>query len=92
MNDVLMSSDTLFIDKELAKTVGLNNAIFIQMMNKLSGGNWVKITYPELQEKLPFWSEPTIMRRVKFATENGYLDVKYAGKNDIDRTNSYKSK
>ena len=61
---------TVILYVELAKKIGLNEAIVLQhvsacleeSMYKRDGHFWVQHTYQEWQEQLPFWSQGTIKR------------------------------
>ena len=88
---------TVILYVELAKKIGLNEAIVLQhvsacleeSMYKRNGHFWVQHTYQEWQEQLPFWSQGTIKRIFTSLEKTGY--IRTANYNDLkmDRTKWY---
>ncbi|MDN6162330.1 MAG: DNA replication protein DnaD, partial [Atopostipes sp.] len=71
--NLLINEYPLLVLPNLAKEIGLNEAIFIQQLHywlngksaKVKDGKkWVYNTYEDWQEQFPFWSVPTIKRIV----------------------------
>lgn len=65
----ILDSRPLVLSAELAKKIGLNEAIFLQQLTfwlkrTKNGKKYVYKTYEEWQKELPFWSESTIKRTV----------------------------
>lgn len=90
--NLLINEYPLLVLPNLAREIGLNEAIFIQQLHywlngksaKVKDGKkWVYNTYEDWQEQFPFWSVPTIKRIVsklrekKLIATNNYNKFKY---------------
>lgn len=71
----------LLIYPELAKEIGVNEAILLQQLNywlKRTTHNYVHKTMEEWNKEIPFVSEITIKRTVKKLKDMGLIKVKRA--------------
>ena len=98
---LFLNENPLLILPELAKRIGLNEAIVLQQIhywlvinenkqqNYHDGRYWTFNTYSDLQKQFSFWSEITIKRIVAKLKSNGYILVGNYNKYKYDRTNWY---
>ncbi|TQR29421.1 DnaD domain-containing protein [Brevibacillus brevis] len=81
MNKLLLDEQPLVIIPELARLIGLNEAVVLQQLHywlRISqhyhdGRHWVYNTYKKWQEQFPFWSEITIRRIFTGLEKQGLL-------------------
>ncbi|KFN88988.1 replication protein [Tetragenococcus halophilus] len=94
-DNLLINEYPLLVLPNLAKEIGLNEAIFIQQLHywlngksaKLRDGKtWVYNTYEDWQEQFPFWSVPTIKRIVNKLREKKLIITKNYNKFKYDKT------
>lgn len=95
----LHSKHPIVISAELAKYVGLNEAIILQQLNYWiegtgsgvdhDGRRWVYNTQPQWQEQFPFWSVDTVKRTFTSLQKRGLILVQQLAKSKHDRTNYY---
>ena len=99
---LLRNSLPLVIDIQLAKAVGLEEAIVIQQIhywliinqrndrNLHAGYYWTYNSYTEWQKQFPFWSEHTVRRIFGDLEKKGYIISGNFNKLTIDRTKWYR--
>lgn len=95
----LHSKHPIVISAELARYVGLNEAIILQQLNYWiegtgsgidhDGRRWVYNTQPQWQEQFPFWSVDTVKRTFTSLQKRGLILVQQLAKSKHDRTNYY---
>lgn len=103
-NNLLLDEYPLMVLPQLAKTVGLNEAIVLQQVhywllnnkrnNKqdycIDGKWWVKASYPKWQkDNFPFWSVKTIQRTVTSLTTLTLLESAQHNKGTGDQSKFY---
>lgn len=90
--------DPLVVDRDLAKIIGLNEAILLQEIKELlytngkdiDGKCWVKRTASEFSENdFPFWSKSTIRRAIANCEKKGLLLKGNLSNSKFDKTNWY---
>lgn len=97
MNNLLIDDYPLVVLPNLAKRIGLNEAILLQQMhfwiqkrkNIIDDISWVYNTYAGWAEQFPFWSESTIKRTVRSLENQNLLLVGNFNKLKIDNTKWY---
>jgi hypothetical protein len=97
----LASNDLLLFRKELAKKIGLNEAVFLQQLHywlekdtvgvEINGIRWVYNSYIEWQEtNFPFWSIKTIQRIINRLEKMRLIVSQQASKRHYDRRKYYR--
>lgn len=97
MSKLLMSERPLCILPQLAKKIGLNEAIILQQVhywleksrNFENGCYWVFNTYQQWMEQFPFWSIPTIRRTIAKLEAKGLLISGHFNSKSSDHTKWY---
>ena len=97
MSSLLIPCEPLQVLPNLAKAIGLNEAIFLQQLhywlqrskNEHDGRVWVYNTYEEWQTQFPFWSLDTMQRIARKLVKSGLLVVHQFNKQNWDRRNWY---
>lgn len=89
----------LVINPELAKRIGLNEAIVLQQMNywlnetesgvEHEGRRWIYNTHEQWVEQFPFWSQDTVKRAITSLKKQGILRVEKLNRGKCDHTNFY---
>lgn len=98
MSNLLISEHPLMVLPELAKAIGLNEAIILQQVhywlgrseNIKDGHRWVYNSYPQWQEQFPFWGINTIKRSIYSLEESGLLVSGNYNKAKMDKTKWYR--
>jgi len=96
-NNLLLDEHPLIILPKLACQIGLEEAIILQQVhywllrskNEFDGRPWVYKTYAEWQNEFPFWSIPTIRRKISGLEKNGVLLVGNYNQYKLDQTKWY---
>ncbi|WP_170008518.1 helix-turn-helix domain-containing protein [Bacillus fonticola] len=91
------TKEPLSFSRELATKVGVKGALIVTVIaNQLrdeseihKGELWVRSTYEELLERLPFMSVPTIRRTIKKLEELDYIRSAKLGKHPMDTAKYY---
>lgn len=96
---LLMKRRPLLFSPELARRVGLSEAIALQQICywvtetesgvEHQGRRWIYNTYAEWAKQFPFWSEDTIKRTMNSLRTQGLILVEQLNKSKHDRTNYY---
>ncbi|WP_194740097.1 hypothetical protein, partial [Pasteurella multocida] len=95
---LLIDDQPLQVLPELAKAIGLNEAIFVQQLHyflniskhKYEERIWIYNTIDEWCEIFPFWSKKTIQRTIKRLEEMGLiLSTNKLNKMKMDKTKWY---
>ena len=96
---LLFSFRPLIINPELARRIGLNEAIVLQQMNYWlmetdsgvthDGRRWIYNTYEQWNDKFPFWSQDTVKRAITSLKKQGILRVEKLNTGRCDHTNFY---
>ncbi|MDY0654736.1 hypothetical protein NMV46_11105 [Pasteurella multocida] len=95
---LLIDDQPLQVLPELAKAIGLNEAIFVQQLHyflniskhKYEDRIWIYNTIDEWCEIFPFWSKKTIQRTIKKLEEMGLiLSTNKLNKMKMDKTKWY---
>lgn len=93
MSKLIIKEEPLLVLPSLAKSIGLNEAVFLQQIQSLSnesihfhdGYYWVRSTYEDWHRQCPFWSISTIKRTIKRLELRKFIIVgkynNYAGDN-----------
>lgn len=97
MSRLLFSENPLVVNPELAKKIGLNEAIILQQLHYWSqkssiehdGYKWVYNTIEQWHEQFMFFSKDTIKRTLKKLKDAGLIKVERLSNNRLDRTNYY---
>jgi hypothetical protein len=100
-DNLLIQEPPLQVLPSLAKTIGLNSAIFLQQLhywatNKKTDGlekngyKWIYNTYEEWKENFPFWSERTIQRIILDLENEGIILSEQFGKSHYERKKYYR--
>lgn len=97
MNNFLIDDYPLIVLPNLAKEIGLNEAIILQQIhfwmkkrkNVKNGVSWVYNTYDEWVKQFPFWSKSTIRRTVTSLENKNLLITDNFNKLKIDNTKWY---
>ena len=102
MNQLLFDRYPLVVNPQLAKLIGLNEAIILQQVhywakhNEKAGKNyedgefWTYNTYEEWQRQFPFWSTSTIRRTISRLQNIGLLVVGRYNRHAADNTKWYR--
>ncbi|QDF28976.1 hypothetical protein [Halarcobacter anaerophilus] len=93
----LVEKTKLTIEPNLAKEIGLNEAIFIKQLDYwlkkstklIDDKKWVFNTVDQWQIQFPFWSKNTVIRTIEKLKKNGCIYVKQLDTNLLNRTNWY---
>lgn len=96
---LLNSEHPIVINAQLARIVGLNEAIVLQQLNywingtasgvEHDGRRWVYNTQDQWQEQFPFWSVDTVKRAFASLKKQRLIVVEQLSKKQHDRTNYY---
>lgn len=98
MTLLMFDKHPLVIDKKLAKTIGLNQAMILQQVhywlelnkkNKINfheGKHWTYNTINEWQEEFSFWSKETVKRAFNKLRDLGIIQVGNFNVYKMDRT------
>jgi len=97
MSKLLFDENPLVILPELARKIGLNQAIVLQQLHywisksnkKYEDKYWVYNTAEEWQEQFSFWSVDTIKRTFLKLKKDGYISVKQLSEDKRNKTNYY---
>jgi uncharacterized phage protein (TIGR02220 family) len=97
MNKRLINEAPLIIIPSLAVKIGLNESVILQQVHYwlqsskhvFEGRKWVYNTYQDWQKQLPFLSESTIRRAIRFLEKEGYLISASWNKTKMGRTKWY---
>lgn len=97
--NLLLKFRPLLFNPELARRVGLNEAIALQQISywvtetesgiEFEGRRWIYNTYPNWVKQFPFWSEDTVKRTMISLKNQGLILVEQLNKGSHDRTNYY---
>ena len=97
--NLLLKFRPLLFSPELARRVGLNEAIALQQISywvtetesgiEFEGRRWIYNTYPNWVKQFPFWSEETVKRTMISLRKQGLILVAQLNKAKHDRTNYY---
>lgn len=97
--NLLLKFRPLLFSPELARRVGLNEAIALQQISywvtetesgiEFEGKRWIYNTYPNWVKQFPFWSEETVKRTMISLRKQGLILVQQLNKAQHDRTNYY---
>ena len=95
----LHSKHPIVVDIDLAKVIGLNEAIVLQQINywlhvgggkNADGRHWIKHTISEfLKKDFPFWSRSTVKRIIANCEKEGFLLVKNLNRAGFDKSKWY---
>ena len=94
----LFDEHPLVIDKELAKVIGLNEAIVLQQVNywlhgkhakRIEGRLWTYNSMKKWNEQFPFWGLNTVKRTFSSLEKDGLLIVGNYNKYKFDKTKWY---
>lgn len=95
----IIEEQIIAFQPSLAVKFGMTKAIILQHLHwrsrkswhEWNDKKWVKTTYKQLQEQLPFIKESTIRKAIKELEKQGCLDIRHdnSGKY-LDRTNYYR--
>jgi len=96
-NRLLLDEQPLIILPELARKIGLNEAIVLQQINYwladskhiYEGRKWVYNSYTEWQKQFPFWSINTIRRAISKLEKSGLVISGNFNKMKLDNTKWY---
>lgn len=97
MANLLLDEHPLLILPSLACRVGLEEAIILQQIhywlvrstNEINGKKWVYKTYDEWHIEFPFWSVPTIRRKITGLEKSGIILVGNYNQYKLDQTKWY---
>lgn len=97
MSKLIIDEEPLLVLPRLAKSVGLNEAIFLQQIHYwlnrsnhfYDGRRWIYNSIPGWAKQFPFWSENTIRRVLKNLEEANLLIVGNYNKAKFDKTKWY---
>lgn len=97
MNNLLIDDYPLVVLPNLAKEIGLNEAILLQQIhfwmskrkNVIDGVSWVYNTYDGWVNQFPFWSKSTIRRTINSLEKKNLLITGNFNKLKIDNTKWY---
>lgn len=102
MRQLLFDKHPLVVNPELARIVGLNEAIIAQQihywsnLNRKAGRNyqdseyWTYNSYEDWQRQFPFWSKRTIIRTIGKLERAGLVISANFNPMKIDRTKWYR--
>lgn len=94
----LFDEHPLVIDKELAKVIGLNEAVVLQQVNywlhgkhakRIEGRLWTYNSMKKWNEQFPFWGLNTVKRTFSSLEKDGLLIVGNYNKYKFDKTKWY---
>lgn len=93
----LLDEYPLLVSPMLAKTIGLNEAVFLQCLhNQLKsrsqeqgGVKWYRCTLKEWSDHLPFWSERKLRRVIQRLIKTRLVRTTRDSGNPLDRTMLY---
>lgn len=103
--EIIFGNNFLAIPLELGSALGnFDEAVFIQFIHRWclnakknershnfkEGHYWTYMTYKEMEEQLPMFSESKIKRMIKSLKDKGYIVVDKFNKKKYDRTNWYR--
>ena len=100
--NILFDDHPIVVPVELAKAVGLNEAIILQQVhywctqnkrlqqNKREGYYWTYNSIRQWQEQFPFWSESTIRRTIIALEKDRLLITGNFNRMKMDRTKWYR--
>ena len=96
-NSLLIDDYPLVVLPNLAKEIGLNEAILLQQIhslmnerdNVIDGVSWVCNTYDDWVNQFPFWSEATIRRTIKSLEKKNLLITGKFNESKFDHTKWY---
>lgn len=88
----------LTINRALAASIGLNEAIVIQVLGELARGSapdenghrWITKSAEQWRTHFPFWSADTIARTLKSLERQGMVVSSRRSPDSFDRTLSYR--
>jgi hypothetical protein len=94
---LLIDEEPLQVLPSLAKSIGLNDALFLQQLHywlrkskhEHDGRVWIYNTFEEWKEQFPFWSLDTMQRIAKRLVDKELIYVHQFTKTDWDRKNWY---
>lgn len=96
---MLFNKKPIVINADLAKAIGLNEAIVLQQLHYWlnetasgihhNGARWIFNTQQQWQDQFPFWSVVTIKRTFASLLAKGLIRVDQLNKSRHDRTNYY---
>ena len=101
-SSILFDSPPIAVSKELAKIVGLDEAIVLQQVHYLSGKSeegrrnyrdgefWVYKSYTAWKEEFPWWGETKIKTIFRNLEKQGFLVSGVFNKKGMDRTKWYR--
>ncbi|WP_342772322.1 DnaD domain protein [Robertmurraya yapensis] len=97
MGKLLVEEPPLIVLPTLAKSIGLNEAIFLQQIHYwlqrsnhvISGRKWIYNSYPDWEKQFPFWSKRTLIRIIKSLDDQGLITIGQYNKYKVDKTNWY---
>ena len=97
MSSLLIPCEPLQVLPNLAKAIGLNEAIFLQQLhywllrskNEHEGKLWVHNTFEKWREQFPFWSTRTLQRIVAELVKQEIVLVRKFGSSKWDHRNWY---
>lgn len=98
---VLFDGPSIAVPRELARLVGLNEAIVLQQVHYLcwprkndtnlrDGKYWVYKSYPDWNKEFPWWGETTIKTTFRNLEKKGLLVSGVFNKKGMDRTKWYR--
>lgn len=97
---LLLDEQPLLVMPQLAKEIGLNEAIILQQIHYwlknpkagvvINDEKWVYNSVNQWNEQFPFWSANTIRRALNSLREKGYLTAKKLSPDPRDNTLYYK--
>ena len=96
-NNLLIDDYPLVVLPNLAKEIGLNEAILLQQIhfwinkrkNVIDGVSWIYNTYDGWVSQFPFWSKSTIRRTINSLEKKNLLITGNFNKSKIDNTKWY---
>lgn len=101
-SSILFDSPPIVVPKELAKIVGLDEAIVLQQVHFLCGRSeeagrnyrdgeyWVYKSYPAWKEEFPWWGETKVKTTFRNLEKSGLLVSGVFNKKGMDRTKWYR--
>lgn len=89
----------LVINPELAKRIGLNEAIVLQQVSywlnetdsgvEHDGRRWIYNTHEQWADQFPFWSQDTVKRAITSLKKQGILIIEKLSSDRLNHTNYY---
>ena len=97
MSKLIINEEPLLVLPSLAKSIGLNEAVFLQQIHYwlnrsnhfFDGRRWIYNSAAEWSKQFPFWSEKTIRRILKNLEETKVLLTGNYNKAKFDKTKWY---